>query len=238
MREPYAVWCNGEMLFVADSNNNRVLIWEDIETLTNGKTADIVVGQPDFTTSAQVLSATGLGPPGGVWADKSVLVVSDPGHGRVLIWHGIPSANGAAADTVLGQSDFVTGPDPAAPDVGDVVLFKLAAGVSVSGGRLFVADMAFHRVLAWNSIPLPGANGRPLDFVVGQGCLLGKPWQEPYARRRNGCSWIRPTLGCCGRTRQSLHLGQGCLTSRGSLSTAFHGLRTGRLRTRPDRFHP
>jgi len=38
------------MLFVGDRNNHRVMIWNHIPT-TNGANADVVVGQPDFTSS-------------------------------------------------------------------------------------------------------------------------------------------------------------------------------------------
>src|SRR5882724_5759652 len=51
MRTPSAVASDGVILVVADTDNNRVLIWKTIPT-TNGKPADIVVGQPDFTTGA------------------------------------------------------------------------------------------------------------------------------------------------------------------------------------------
>src|SRR6266446_718513 len=38
-------------LILVDENNSRVLIWNQVPT-TNGKAADLVLGQPDFTSSA------------------------------------------------------------------------------------------------------------------------------------------------------------------------------------------
>jgi hypothetical protein len=43
------VFRTGSKLVVSDSTNNRVLIWNSIPT-ANGVPADVVLGQPDFTT--------------------------------------------------------------------------------------------------------------------------------------------------------------------------------------------
>ena len=49
MHWPSTVYSDGERLFVADTRNNRILIWNSIPTQTN-QPADIVVGQQDFTS--------------------------------------------------------------------------------------------------------------------------------------------------------------------------------------------
>src|SRR5262249_34017993 len=48
LRPPTAVASDGRVIAVADTDNNRVLIWSRIPT-PNGVPADVVVGQPDFT---------------------------------------------------------------------------------------------------------------------------------------------------------------------------------------------
>ena len=48
---PYMLACNGNQLFVADGNNNRVLIWNTFPT-TDFAPADVVLGQDDFTSKA------------------------------------------------------------------------------------------------------------------------------------------------------------------------------------------
>ncbi|MGC1192856.1 MAG: hypothetical protein WA861_19910, partial [Candidatus Binatus sp.] len=46
-------------LYVADTNNNRVLGWANVSSFVNGQGADIVIGQPDpFTTQCDVSNAT------------------------------------------------------------------------------------------------------------------------------------------------------------------------------------
>ena len=49
MNLPLAVASDGVHVAVADTANNRVLIWNKIPTTTN-QNADIVLGQPDFVT--------------------------------------------------------------------------------------------------------------------------------------------------------------------------------------------
>ena len=58
LRNPTAVASDGVRLVVADTDSNRVLIWNTIPT-QNNQPADVVVGQPDFTTSFAVESALG-----------------------------------------------------------------------------------------------------------------------------------------------------------------------------------
>src|SRR5260221_8490412 len=39
-------------LFVADTANNRVLGFKSVSSLTNGQSADLVIGQPDYVSGA------------------------------------------------------------------------------------------------------------------------------------------------------------------------------------------
>jgi len=47
-----SVWSDGTKLFVMDSQNNRILIWDQIPT-SNNTPADSVFGQADFTSSGE-----------------------------------------------------------------------------------------------------------------------------------------------------------------------------------------
>ena len=113
LRGPEGVWIQGNQLFVADSMNNRILIWNSWPT-TNGQGADLVLGQPDFTTQTQGDLTKGTPPatpnnmlnPVSVTSDGVRLFVSDLGQNRVLIWNTIPTQNQAAANVALGQLDL------------------------------------------------------------------------------------------------------------------------------------
>ena len=115
MRGPQGVWIQNGKLYVADTQNNRVLIYNQIPT-SNGAAADVVLGEPNFTTAtqpnlaAQTTSATAsnLLNPVAVSSDGTHLFVTDLGYNRVLIWNSIPTTNAAPADVEIGQPDMVS----------------------------------------------------------------------------------------------------------------------------------
>jgi hypothetical protein len=172
MRTPTAVTSDGTHLVVADTDNNRVLIWNSIPT-SNGVPADVVVGQPDFTTGSipqgNVPNAKSMRGPQGVWIQYGKLYIADTQNHRVLIYNSIPTSNGASADLVLGQPNFTTFVEPnliqaRSEGTPDNLLNPVA--VTSDGRRLFVTDLGHHRVLIWNSIP--NANQAPADVEIGQ----------------------------------------------------------------------
>src|SRR4051812_28003546 len=171
LRLPTAVASDGVHVVVADTDHNRVLIWNSIPSVNN-QPADVVVGQPDFTSlspSATTPTAKSMRGPQGVWIQNGKLYVSDTQDNRVLIYNRIPTANGAAADVALGVPDFTTFvqenlADQNAAATASNLLNPVA--VSSDGLRLFVTDLGHNRVLVWNSIPT--TNNAPADFAIGQ----------------------------------------------------------------------
>src|SRR5579871_456534 len=113
LRLPTAVASDGVHLVVADTNHNRVLIWNSIPSF-NDQPADVVVGQPDFTAQSvpSTPTAKSMRGPQGVWIQNGKLYVADTSNNRVLIYNRIPAANGAAADVVLGQPNFSSAYEP------------------------------------------------------------------------------------------------------------------------------
>ncbi|HBY59687.1 MAG TPA: hypothetical protein DEH78_07675, partial [Solibacterales bacterium] len=115
VRQPSAVATDGRRLAVADTNNNRVLIWNNLPT-RNDQPADLVLGQSSMTTGTAGTSNTALKGPQGVWIQGDRFFVADTQNHRVMIWNRFPSANNAAADVVLGFSDFNTTKPGLLPD--------------------------------------------------------------------------------------------------------------------------
>ena len=109
LRLPTAVATDGTILAVADTANNRIMIWKSIPTTIN-QPADIELGQPDFKTvlqgAQQVVDNKSLRSPQGVWIQNGKLFVADTQNHRVLIWNSIPTQNRQPADVVLGQANF------------------------------------------------------------------------------------------------------------------------------------
>ncbi|MBI1977288.1 MAG: hypothetical protein HYS55_00885 [Candidatus Omnitrophica bacterium] len=157
---------DGKRLFVTDASNNRVLIWNTIPT-SNFQPADVVVGQPNFTSITLNNGGRGartLSGPGGVASDGQRLFVSDQTNNRVLIWNSIPTTNFQSADVVLGQPNFSSG---TANNGGrGARTLSNPIGVATDGKRLFVVDNVNNRILIWNSIPTE--NFTPADIVLGQ----------------------------------------------------------------------
>jgi hypothetical protein len=160
---PLGVAIVGMKLVVADAFNHRVLIWNAIPT-SNFAPADVVVGQLDFATGTSGLAADRMNVPAGVASDGTRLVVADDNNNRVLIFHTLPTSNGASADLVLGQPDFVSSTPNNGGLGAQTLWFPIAA--TIDGSRLLVADNANHRVLVWNSFPT--ASSQSADVVLGQ----------------------------------------------------------------------
>ena len=171
LRQPTAVASDGIHLVVADTNHNRILIWNSIPTVNNAP-ADIIVGQTSATSNppptGSPTAATFRGPQG-VWIQNGRLYVADTQNNRVLIFNHIPTQNGASADVVLGAPNFTTFVQQDLSQKNDTITASnMIDPVSVTsdGTHVFVADLGNNRVLVWNSIPT--SNNQPADLVIGQ----------------------------------------------------------------------
>ncbi len=111
MYEPFGITGDASgRIYVADSENYRVLRFDNAAAKPNNANADAVLGQTNFTGNPPGLSASKMGYVTGVAADANGrLYVSDYTHNRVLIFNNAGNLpNGAAADNVLGQPDFTS----------------------------------------------------------------------------------------------------------------------------------
>ena len=98
-------------LWVSDSGNNRVLRFDNAAAKPNGGAADGVLGQPDLMSGGAGTSQSRMNEPSGLALDPAgrLYVVEVLNH-RVLIFDNVlTKGNGANADNVLGQPDFISG---------------------------------------------------------------------------------------------------------------------------------
>ena len=175
MRTPTAVASDGKVLAVADTQNNRVLIWLKIPAPgQNNAPADVVLGNSDFTSiRLGALDNKSLLGPQGVWIQDGRLFVADTRNHRVMAWNSIPTKNDTPADFVLGQKDFTTTSEQfvnQSPVKAAANRLKNPVSVTSDGKRLYVADLGYNRVLIWNTIPTK--TEQPADVVVGQADMV------------------------------------------------------------------
>jgi hypothetical protein len=157
------------ILTVADAWNHRVLIWHGFPCASN-QPADVVLGQADFTgglanRGADAPNASTLNWCYGVTIADGRLFVADTGNRRVLMWDRVPERNGAPADLVLGQADFICRDENAGQGIGALGM-RWPHAVVLTDGALTIADAGNNRIMVWRR--LPRSNGVPCDFVLGQ----------------------------------------------------------------------
>lgn len=160
---PSNLLIQGTKLFVADSDNNRILIWNTLPSIDQ-EAAQIAMGQPDLITGTA--DTGGISAKAFEWAasidsNGTVVVATDYYNNRVLIWNSIPMASDSSAAVVLGQADMTSFGSGTTRNT-----FQAPWLSSIEDGKLFVGDYNNHRILVWNSIPT--VNQQDPDLVIGQ----------------------------------------------------------------------
>jgi hypothetical protein len=173
---------SNDILFVADTANNRVLGYTPVPD-GSGQNATLVLGQSGFSSASAGTSSTRMALPVSVAIGNGKLAVVDSGNNRVLIWNSVPSATGTPPDIVLGQSSFTT--DTAGLSSSGL---SYPTSVSIAGNKLVVADQGNNRVLIWTSMPT--RNGQAANLVLGQVDFASRlDGDEAYEMNRPASVW-------------------------------------------------
>jgi uncharacterized protein (TIGR03437 family) len=167
------------ILYVADSGNNRVLVWRNASGFVKGDPADAVLGQRDFTSTTPQGPGTGLTTglnfPSGLAVDsQGNLYVADSGNNRILRYQRPLAQTDEIKfpDMVIGQPNFNSNTTPAA----SATTLALRRGgtpfhigmVFDVNGNLWVSDTGNNRILRFPLAALrPGAQAAA-DAVLGQ----------------------------------------------------------------------
>jgi hypothetical protein len=169
MYAPRGVWTDGTRIVACDTGNHRVLVWHSWPS-ADGTPADVVLGQPDFTSEGPNVAGTdtehGLHLPTGVAVIDGRLVVADAWNHRIVAWDDVPQESFMTPTYVLGQTDLGAaeanrGGEPS------LSTFYWPFGFGVVAGVFWVADTGNRRVLGWRGTSLPDPQ-RPADLLLGQ----------------------------------------------------------------------
>jgi hypothetical protein len=191
MNWPFNVAIAQNRVFVADTYNNRILIWTSVP-VRHAQPADIVINGRVDTPSNR------YGWPWGLWSDGTKLAVSWTSGGVVHIWNRLPAADDQPPDLVLtargmfgtprnitsngeylliadhnaklgaGQESvtFVWRRWPVQPDSPyDFVLNDWRQGTFGPDGRLFLLGYTTRRLGVWRTPPVDA--GVAPDFELG-----------------------------------------------------------------------
>lgn len=188
-------WCYGVAirdgaLIVCDTGNRRVLVWETIPTL-NGTPADLVLGQGAMDcrdeNGGRGVDACGMRWPHGAAMSGAALLVADSGNNRVMVWHRMPSKNGAPCDLVLGQADMGAAEHNGARYLPDAASLNMPYGCASMGEHILVADTANSRLLGFAAGAL--STGAPARRLSGQPDFQSKGDNRWAAPVRDSLCW-------------------------------------------------
>ena len=148
-------------IYVSDTLNNRVLQFKP--PFTNGMSASLVIGQPDFVIGDSNTTQNGLSQPAGLAIDGSGnLWVADYFNNRILQYKP-PFATGMNASLVIGQADFTSGAFGGATTPSRLTLPMFMA--FDASGNLWLTDNGNNRALEFKP---PFATGMSASLVIGQ----------------------------------------------------------------------
>ena len=157
-------------LIVSDFGNNRVLIYNT--PFSAGQSANVVLGQTNFTTATAGTTASTMNAPSAAAMDSAGnLYVAENSNCRVTQFKS-PFSNGMSASLVFGQPGLNTGNCAASisasslggAGTGDEVFGVIAD----SSGNLWVADSGSNRVVEYKP---PFSNGMVATLAIGQANL-------------------------------------------------------------------
>jgi DNA-binding beta-propeller fold protein YncE len=171
-------------LFVADSQNNRVLVFNVPTSVTNGtsygENATYVFGQTNFTSTGTGTTSTTLNTFYYASSTSSVaydpvnqrLFVADTENNRVLVYNAPLSLTngtsyGEAASYVLGEPNLTTAGNEYGAVTQSNLDFPVGLAYDPTNSRLFVSDANPSRVLVYNVGPSVIQNGEKASFLIG-----------------------------------------------------------------------
>ncbi|MEK7403243.1 MAG: Ig-like domain-containing protein [Gemmatimonadota bacterium] len=186
---------DGTRFFLADRNNNRVLVWNTLPT--SNVAPDFVLGQPGFLTNDPGSGLNQMNWPTAIAVGSGKLFVADGYNDRILVWNTIPTLSGTAADFALTGS-------------GDLV--KWPWGVWTNGTKLAATNTIEGKILIWNTIPTTGTTAA--NVVLKGSATFGSGGSPtPRSITSNGTMFAAADHNPPGYAVQGIHVWNAFPTS-------------------------
>lgn len=170
---PFAALVHDDRLYVADTGNRRVLVWDPMPGPgDSGRPADRVLGQPDLDGRSDNAGLEGgadartLRWPHALAVLGGHLVVADAGNNRVQLFE-LPVTDFAPAVQLLGQDGPGKVDHNQAGYWPTATSLNMPYGVIAAGEGLLVADTANSRIVGFDGV-LGGSMGMPAVSLSGQ----------------------------------------------------------------------
>ncbi len=151
---PMNIATDGTRQLLADTRNNRVLIWNTLPT--GNVSPDLVLGQSNLTTNNPGSGLGNLNWPVGVSIGGGKVVVSDTENHRILIWNTFPTANSQPADLYINLRELQS--------LLNIQPLEWPWGVWTNGSKLIVTVPMGSKVFIWNTFPT--RNNQPPDLTL------------------------------------------------------------------------
>lgn len=142
---PIDVSSNGTKLFISDSLNNRVQVFNTLPS-ASGAIADVSLG--GYVGFGNPQTSASMDENIGVLVSGGKLFVANKSSHRIMVWNNIPTNASTAADAILGQPD-VTSHSPNQGGSAAANTLSSPHFMYYDGCRLYVADRSNHRVLIY-----------------------------------------------------------------------------------------
>jgi len=170
MNWPVSVAVGGGKVVVADTDNNRILIWNEFPT-RNGQPADLVInaGQGEGLNVEKKRSILW---PWGVWTDGRKMATTSTLNGVVLIWNEFPTQNDQAADVYLTGNGKMGTPRTITSDGKSLIVGDHNARTSAQAGGTTVNQGNFF----WKE--WPASDEQPYDFFTGDPSDSQGTWMQ------------------------------------------------------------